>query len=271
MGCSVDIFVADLMAIAMKAHHLRLIIWTILCTQVACSTSLMAKNDISTIYLVSVGISDYQCLKGLRLPEQDAKSVASLFSKANAKVMLLINYQATKSNIMSALTSSFARATPHDMILFYFSGHGFSGGLSTCTTNCKGGSYISFDELKSIYSKSKASRKLIIADACFSGSIRSAAKIRKPEQMFKNQHILLLLSSRTNETSFERSDMKNGFFTSFLVKGLEGGADVNRDKAVTSKELFNYVSKHVAEISKEKQHPVMWGSFSDHLVLMRNK
>ena len=76
---------------------------------------------------------------------------------------------------------------------------------------------------------------------------------------------MLFLSSRSNETSIARRDMQNGFFTTYLQKGLRGGADVNRDRIITAKELFNYVHENVVKISKGKQHPVMWGKFSDNM------
>lgn len=239
--------------------------------QFAFSFALSTQSSPSTVYLVAVGVSNYRCIDNLRLPQYDAKSVAALFLKNKADVTLLINEHAIKSNIMKALSSVFMRAAPNDMILFFFSGHGFSDGFCTYTTNCKGGNYITYDELKTIFSKSKANRKLIFADACFSGAIRAEAKRKKAELTFENQHVMLFLSSRANEKSFERSDMQNGFFTSFLLKGLEGKADKNRDKIITSRELFDYVSKNVAEISREQQHPVMWGKFSDRLIIMRNK
>ena len=77
------------------------------------------------------------------------------------------------------------------------------------------------------------------------------------------------LSSRNNETSIECTDMKNGFFTSCLQNGLRGRADANRDRIITAKELFDYVSKGVKRLSGDKQHPVMWGRFSDEMVVMK--
>ena len=79
---------------------------------------------------------------------------------------------------------------------------------------------------------------------------------------------MLFLSSRSNETSIERRDMKNGFFTTYLQKGLRGGADANRDRTITAKELFDYVHKGVTKLSLNKQHPVMWGKFNNNMPVM---
>ncbi len=239
--------------------------------QLATSMARAAEPNNSTTYLVAVGVSDYHCIDDLRLPQNDASAMASLFSKQNAKVYLLLNEKATKNRVVQTMETVFAQAKPNDMILLYFSGHGFAGGFCTYDTDCQGGGYLSYDDLRKIYSRSKAKRKVIFADACFSGSFRTKAQNKKSEQVLNSQNIMLFLSSRTNETSRERSDMKNGYFTHYLLKGLAGEADANKDKVVTSKELFTYVNKNVAEISKNNQHPVMWGKFSDNFIVMKNR
>jgi uncharacterized caspase-like protein len=62
--------------------------------------------------------------------------------------------------------------------------------------------------------------------------------------------------------------MVNGVFTTYLLRGLRGGADSDGDRKITAKELFKFVSHDVKERSKDKQHPVMWGKFDDDYVLM---
>ncbi len=228
------------------------------------------------VRVVSVGISDYQCVKDLRLPQQDAKSVASYYRYAlgegQAEVHLLTNQQATKERILQLLRTTFKQANKEDVVLFFFSGHGFQAGFCTYDTNCGYGKYITYDELKQIYKESKAERKMIFADACYSGAFRGEKKQKaSASSSFSNQHVLLFLSSRTDEVSMERADMKNGYFTTFLLSGLKGKADQNNDRIVTAKELFTYVNKEVKAISNDRQHPVMWGKFSDNLILMDNR
>ena len=55
--------------------------------------------------------------------------------------------------------------------------------------------------------------------------------------------------------SIERSDMANGFFTTCLKNGLKGNADSNRDRAITAKELFDFVSEAVASFLEESNTP----------------
>ena len=216
------------------------------------------------IYLVAVGVSDYPGNnKDLRLPANDAATVRYVYSKnSNAESVLLTNSDATKSAVLSKLRSTFAKATENDIIVFFFSGHGTKGAF------CADAAQIPYSEIRKAMASSKAKNKMIFADACFSGKMRQGRK-NTAEQSFNNYNIMLFLSSRGNETSIERRDMKNGFFTSCLQKGLRGGADVNRDRVITAKELFSYVSRNVKLLSNDKQHPVMWGKFSDNMTVMK--
>ena len=217
------------------------------------------------IYLVSAGISDYPGTKNdLRLPANDAKTVLYIYTKnSQAENVLLTDSWATKANILSNIRSLFAKASSNDIILFFFSGHGTKGAFCAYDGN------IPYAEIRNAMASSKALNKMIFADACFSGKMRQGRKNEAAEQSFNKYNIMLFLSSRNDETSIERRDMKNGFFTSCLQKGLRGGADANKDRTITARELFNYVSNGVKQLSNGKQHPVMWGKFSDNMPVMK--
>ena len=233
----------------------------IICTFILFSLAVTAN---AKTYLVAVGVSDYPGTdKDLRLPANDAATVQYIFSKnSNAESVLLTNSNATKSAVLSKLRSTFAKASENDIIVFFFSGHGSKGAF------CAYDAQIPYSEIRQAMASSKAKNKMIFADACFSGKMRQGRK-NTAEQSFNNYNIMLFLSSRGNETSIERRDMKNGFFTSCLQKGLRGGADANKDRTITARELFNYVSTNVKTLSSDKQHPVMWGKFSDNMTVMK--
>lgn len=233
----------------------------ILYTFILCSLTLSAN---AKTYLVSVGINDYPGTeKDLRLPPNDATAIQYIYSKNNlAETVLLTNSDATKKTILSKLRSTFAQATANDIIVFFFSGHGVKGAF------CAYDGQVSYADIRQVMASSKAKSKMIFADACFSGKMRQGRK-RYAEQHPNGHNIMLFLSSRDNETSIERPSMKNGFFTSCLQKGLRGGADANKDRTITAKELFNYVSSGVKQLSNDKQHPVMWGKFSDNMTVMK--
>lgn len=215
------------------------------------------------IYLVSVGISDYPG-KGndLRLPHNDAATMQWLYKEnKHAETALLMNEKATVSNVKVAVRRLFAKATANDIVVLFFSGHGLKGSFV-----CYDG-FLNYSDIRSLMSACKSKSKMVFADACFSGSFRSKGK--QSSEGWKGTNIMLFLSCRTNEKSIERPGMTNGFFTYALQHGLRGGADTNRDRTITAKELFTYVSAKVKKMSRNRQHPVMWGKFSNNMPVMK--
>ena len=218
------------------------------------------------VFLVSVGITDYPGNSmDLSLPAKDAQTITWLYSQnTNLQYCQLLNHEATRANIVSAMNRIFAQAGTNDIVVLFYSGHGYPGGFCAYDGN------LSYNAIRKSMAKSKCKNKMIFADACFSGKIRTNGRTASNQELSaaKKANVMLFLSSRSNEASIERRNMANGFFTTYLQKGLRGGADTNKDRIITAKELFNYVHKNVVNLSKGKQHPVMWGKFSDNMPVM---
>lgn len=201
----------------------------------------------------------------LSLPAKDAQTITWLYSQnTNLQYCQLLNHEATRANIVSAMNRIFAQAGTNDIVVLFYSGHGYPGGFCAYDGN------LSYNAIRKSMAKSKCKNKMIFADACFSGKIRTNGRTASNQELSaaKKANVMLFLSSRSNEASIERRNMANGFFTTYLQKGLRGGADTNKDRIITAKELFNYVHKNVVNLSKGKQHPVMWGKFSDNMPVM---
>ena len=103
-----------------------------------------------------------------------------------------------------------------------------------------------------------------MADACYSGKMRTS---KKQSDSFNSQSIMLFLSSRTNELSQE-TRYQNSLFTIYLERGLRGGADNDKDRSITAREIYNFVHSGVIEASGGRQHPVMWGKFNDNMTII---
>lgn len=232
----------------MKKH--LLLAWMMLC-----AITLQAKT-----YIVSVGIADYPGTEhDLRISDNDAKTIAKVFSVAKqATVSILINEQATQSALLSTMHTSFMNANSEDIVILYFSGHGTPGALV-----CHDG-LLTYQHIFKMLKGCKASRKVIIVDACYAGKMRTN---NQQTSNYNSQNVMLFLSSRTNEVSRE-SRYKNSLFTIFLERGLRGGADTNRDRYITARELYDFVHKGVIEASGNKQHPVMWGKFDNNMTVI---
>lgn len=221
-----------------------------------CSILLQAK-----VYLVCVGIADYPgTKKDLRISDNDAKTIAKVFQATkDASVNVLTNEEATQSALLSTMHTAFEDAESDDVVILYFSGHGTPGALV-----CHDG-LLTYQHIFKMLKGCKATRKIIIADACYAGKMRTT---KQQSSSYNSQNVMLFLSSRTNETSLE-TPYKNSLFTIFLERGLRGGADSNKDRSITARELYDFVHKGVIEASKNKQHPVMWGKFNNDMTVIK--
>ncbi len=221
------------------------------------------------VYLVSVGVSDYPGNSmDLVLPANDAKTITWVYSKNNdLSYIQLLNNEATTANIIAAMKKVYNLAKANDIVVFFFSGHGYEGGF------CSYDGFLPYSTIRSAMAKSQSNNKMIFADACYAGQMREKnTKAQADAKQVTNAQkasVLLFLASRSNEYSLENPKMSNGYFTNSLQKGLRGDADKNKDRTITAKELYNYVHSKVIAETNNQQHPVMWGKFSDNMPVIK--
>ncbi len=238
-------------------------------------------------YVVSVGIADYKEINDLRLSENDARAFSALMEMQGATVVTLLGKEATHAKIISALRLAFASAKLEDTMIFYFSGHGYEGGfccwdmanansplhstMDNQTKLSKANRYyggLSYAEMQILFRNCRAGKKLVYADACFSGGLRKGNQINVSVQSARNGNVAYFLSSHTNETSLEMANGNYGLFTHYLLSGLSGEADGNRDRFITIREIYDYVYTNVVAYANRiphSQHPVMWGRFDENM------
>lgn len=222
----------------------------------ACVLCIQSKN-----FVVCVGIADYPGKENdLRISDNDAQTIAKVFQATkDASVSVLVNEDATQSALLSTMHTTFADAQSDDAVVLYFSGHGTPGALV-----CHDG-LLTYQHIFKMLKDCKANRKIIIADACYSGKMRTS---KQQSDSYNSQNIMLFLSSRTSEVSRE-TQYKNSLFTIFLERGLRGGADKDRNRQITARELFDFVHGGVTDASGNKQHPVMWGKFNNDMTIIK--
>lgn len=250
------------------------------------------------IYVVAVGIADYKEISDLRLTENDVDVFCQLMASQGAEITTLTGSQATHVNVISALRSSFARATAHDTMIFFFSGHGYEGGFccwdmsgespsisnSTVAQNVDDRSRLgvanrsfgglSYQEMQILFRNCRAGKKLVFADACYSGGLQKGNQLNLSVQSARNGDVAYMLSSQPEETSLEMAETTNGAFTYFLAKGLCGEADADGDGLIRLMEIYNYVASNVAEYASSKsrnQHPVLWGKYDGSMTVFQTR
>ena len=237
--------------------------------QVLSVDSILNKGSISQktlrprVFAVIVGISDYQ---GTELDLSDSDRDAQLFSNhlrsampaemAAGKSVLLLNERATLSNINAALSDVFSTSSPNDFIIFYFSGHGSVGQFVPYNHSFG----LSHEDLKNYFKNTEAKFRLVVADACFSGSIGTPnqTSVSDTQDLFDSR-LAVIMSSKPDQTSLEMGSLEQGVFSYHLIRGMQGLADLNQDKYVTAGELFMYTKNKVANHTSNEQIPVIYG------------
>ncbi len=229
------------------------------------------------IWSVVVGVSTYQHMPALRFTDDDAYRFYAFLKSPeggalhNDQIRLLIDEDATRNNILSALQETLLKADENDVIVFYYSGHGLEG--SFIPVDYDGfNNRVLHDEIKQVFEKSKAKHKIIFADACYSGSLLAMKSVvnntlEKYYGSFRDSKggLAFFTSSQGEEISLEDGGLRQGIFTHFLIRGLNGEADVNQDKIVTIQEIADFVSKGVRKYTAKVQTPVLTGNYDANM------
>jgi len=246
-----------------------------------------ATNSVRT-FAVVIGIADYiyfsQRTGDLNFTVEDARKFYQyLLSNESGRVpaeniSLMLNRTATRSAIIRECKRLFLQADANDRIFFFFSGHGSPGCFVPADATKSGDNMLYHDDLKALFRMSSANVKMIFADACFAGSIRTKAlttQSDKNEQIGKGtqKEIAIMLSCADDQVSFEYPGLKQGVFSYYLIRGLQGKADKNSDKQVTMSELYYYLRDNTYTFVKSKlgkvQTPVLFGKFDKNLVISK--
>jgi hypothetical protein len=226
------------------------------------------------VWAVVVGVASYDHMPVLRYTDDDAYRFYAFLkgleggALPDEQVRILIDEEASRSNILGNIQEIFSQAGPNDLVVFYFSGHGLNG--SFLPIDFDGfNNKISHEEIAEAFNKCRAKYKLCLADACHSGSIlamRSGGEDPLLTQYYQTlsksvSGTALIMSSKGDETSLESAGLRQGVFSHFLIRGLKGEADENKNKIVTVEELYRYINRNVREYTGNRQSPVIKGTY----------
>ncbi|NJL74524.1 MAG: peptidase C14 caspase catalytic subunit p20 [Saprospiraceae bacterium] len=223
------------------------------------------------IWAVVVGIGSYEHMPSLRFTDDDAYQFFAFLKSPEGgalpetQLRVLIDENATYRNIIYTMRRVLMQADDNDVVLFYFSGHGFEE--SFVPVDYDGSrNLLMHDEVRKLVDASQAKHKIIIADACHSGGYAYKsldATVQRFYRAFENSKggTVLLLSSKEKEYSLEDGGLRSGVFSYFVVKGMKGEADENNDRLITVQELYDYTKKNVRHYTANMQTPLLLGDF----------
>ena len=242
------------------------------------------KNSKTKVWAVVIGVSSYTNtpMPPLKYSDDDAYRMYAFLKSPEGgalkddQIKMLIDEQATKKNIKQTMIDVFGNAGPNDLVMMYYSGHGLRGCFLPIDFNGFDNKLF-HDEVDQILEQSPAKYKLVIADACHSGGLamKGAAPASDAQLVDlyysnlakSNAGTALILSSKSEEISLESSGLRQGVFSHFLIRGLEGEADQNYDKVVDVSELYEFIFANVKSYTADRQTPVIKGSFDKRMTV----
>jgi hypothetical protein len=256
--------------------------------------------------VVGIGGYDNPSIPKLKYAVSDADAIArTLAASAGFKkenILLLTDrteLKPTLKNIKYALGTFLARsAKKDDTVLIFFAGHGAPeadprglerDGLakylipSDADPDDLFSTALPMDDMQAIFGRIEAERVVAFLDACYSGAAGGRTFMTKKtrggavddlflERLTRSKGRAIVTAARPSEVSIELPELGHGLFTYYLIEGLKGGADLNRDGIVTLQELYEYLEQQVTKKSRSvgaTQHPVMKGELEGVLPLTK--
>lgn len=237
-------------------------------------------------WAVIVGISEYANpnVTGLKFADRDADALASFLQKPEGggfdqdHVRLLLNKDATLENLREALINFLSHAIDKDLVIIYFAGHGLPDParpsnlyLLTYDTDPSilGTSAFPMWQIQDVLARYISAKRIVVfSDACHSGGMSVGFATRgmgltesNPINQYladlarSKEGIVVFTASAAGEVSQELPELNHGVFTYYLLKGMQGDADLDNDYTVTINELMQYVEEQVKRKTKGAQNP----------------
>lgn len=259
-------------------------------------------------WAVVIGVARYESpeIPRLRYTVPDAEAIYQVLTGPGGfkkeHVLLLTDKtekKPTLRNIKWALGTFLARsAKKEDTVLIFFAGHGAPevdpqglerDGLAKYLVPLDAdpddlySTALPMDELQTIFGRIEAERVVAFLDSCYSGAAGGRTFASKKtrashvddlflERLAQSKGRAIITASRPAEVSIELPELGHGIFTYYLIQGLKGAADLNRDGIVTLQELYEYVEQQVTQKSRAvggNQHPIMKGELEGILPLVK--
>jgi EAL domain-containing protein (putative c-di-GMP-specific phosphodiesterase class I) len=217
-----------------------------------------------------IGVSEYDeaGLNPLPAAVNDVDAIQRVLTNLDrgdfveADITVLKNPQ--RQEMEDAIYGLFTKRQKEDLLLFYFSGHGFrdeSGKLylSTRGTRKDNGrlvkpSVVAASFLHEQMNESKSQRQVVILDCCFSGAFAQGMTVKDDgtvnlQEQLGGKGRAILTSSTSTQYSFEQQGTDLSIYTRYLVDGIEtGAADQDRDGWISVGELHKYAGSKVQEV-----------------------
>jgi len=249
--------------------------------------------DLSSIpgrrYALLVGVNDYTYFSDLTFCNADINNLSQALQQSgfDARDLTVLrdglpdhHLLPYRNNILTQVKNLLESVRANDLVIVAFSGHGvhLDGKSYLCPADAQldraDETMIPLDRLYDLLQECQASQKLLIVDACRNdptpSGTRSPAGIEQTNEFTRSLQqqqppagTMLFNSCAPNQFSVEDPDFKSGVFMHYVIEGLRGAADADKDMKVSLFELYRYAEyetkTHVRRTRNLVQTPVLKG------------
>ena len=248
--------------------------------------NIKVKTDNNKIAII-IGIEKYANLKNLdaKYANRDAQAFRTYATRAlgikPSNIKVLIDDKANRGNTLEAFKIWLPKKAGKGGkdIHIFFAGHGLASenGKDLYILPQDGNAKLLDDtaitrvELISLINKVNPKSVTMFFDTCYSGQTRDermlVASLLRPIQIISEEqdtpdNFTIFSASDYDQVSGGIEEAKHGMFSYYLMKGLEGKADDNKDKKITNGELITYLKDNVSEeafTQNREQDPMLAG------------
>lgn len=248
------------------------------------------KESGRNVFALLIGISSFRSdqIPSLEFAHADAIEVRNLLLSPRGgglpaeNIKLLINEQATAGAIRSAFDSHLKGRQGNDTVLLFVASHGTvidnRGYIVAWDTDPQdvASTAIDMEDIRQLFERQLAGvRRLILyVDVCRAGKIGQItpdyrATNRVTQRLETGDNFFGMLAAQQGQSAVEGVNYGGGHgaFSYFLIKALNGDADLNHDGRVTMDELVDYVHDKVAESTGSRQIPKAIGEIDERRVM----
>jgi len=224
-------------------------------------------------YLLAIGLSSYreQEIVARKYASLDAETVAAYFQTLGGlphnNVRLLRDWSALRPDIEEAVLDWLpAKTTKDSLVVVYFAGQAMvsaSGDTFLIPYDGSMGSptrLYPLKELETALGRLKAKQVLFVFDGTvLKNGADGRTKAAAPKWIGTSGPVLHMIATTGFGKSLESDTWHHGLFTYYLLRGLRGEADVNRNGEVTIAEVTAYINRKVPAAArstfKQEQQP----------------
>ena len=240
---------------------------------------------------VVIGVESYQYVPDATYAYNDAEVfreyLAETMGMKRQRIKLATNSKATQAEFSKLLGPNgwLARNITKDKsdVVVYFSGHGIaspdakSSGLLPHDVDPNYSVGLQTTQLYQDLAAMGAKSVTVFLDACFTGQTRNSEMLIANARPIVIQataaavpeNVTVISAASGSQISGALEEKEHGLFTYYLLKGLGGDADSNKDKLININELKLFVTAKVKEqaaLNGREQTPEMQGSSDSVLV-----